>query len=218
MGIALEIGGVEPEAFEEGRRARTALGGFADAVNDERLGHDAADREARVERAEGILEDELDLAPEGLERPLRECGELDPAQAHAAAVGAVEQGRGARERGLAAAALADERQGLARKDREAHPDECRQAAPAACGKMLREAVDGEEGFRHRAALKQATRCRGPTSASAGSAARQVGSASGQRSEKRQPGGRAKGEGIWPGIPAGAPPAPIRGTLAMSAWL
>jgi hypothetical protein len=52
-----------PAALVTTRRA--PLGGVADAVDAQRLADDRPDRHARVERAVGVLEDDLHLAPGG---------------------------------------------------------------------------------------------------------------------------------------------------------
>ena len=192
-GVALEIARREAEARELLCRPRAALARPADAVDDERLGHDAADPEARIERAEGILEDELDRAPMGLEGAPRECRELDATKAHAAAIGAVEEACRARERGLAAARLADEGEGLAWLDREARVHERRDPAPATRREMLGETRDCEEGLAHRPTLKQATLRPGATflERRLGLPARSVGERAtvGEAAAGRQPHGR-----------------------------
>ena len=67
------MGGVEPDLAQRIVDHPGALGRRADAVHLEALAHDLADRHARAERAEGVLEDDLHLAPQ---RPQIALGEL----------------------------------------------------------------------------------------------------------------------------------------------
>src|SRR6185312_17076823 len=77
------------------------------------------DAAARVERGDRILKDELD-APAQSTQPLPALpGKVEPFEQHLASGGAGELQHGAPQRGLAAAALADESQRLAAGEVEA---------------------------------------------------------------------------------------------------
>ncbi len=117
--------GPQAHQAEQLRDPIRALLPVAHAVDQQRLADDVEERHARIERAVGVLEDHLHL---GAQRPQLVPGE--PRQVDHAAPFRAEQhlaGRrrhraqdAARRRGLAAAALAHEPEGLALVDREAH--------------------------------------------------------------------------------------------------
>ena len=92
----------------------------ADAVHLERLADDVAGALPRVERGERVLEDDLQLPAVGPELLLAEARDVVAVELDGAG-GRLDQAHdGAAHRGLAAAALADQPQRLARADREAH--------------------------------------------------------------------------------------------------
>ena len=82
--IAIEVGQVDAA---EGRRHAVGMLGVVDAGIDQRLGHRAIDGEARVERVERVLEDELGLAPEGAQRLAVRPASATPSKAIEPAVG-----------------------------------------------------------------------------------------------------------------------------------
>ena len=87
----------------------------AGLVGGERLGDAVADRHARIEAGERVLEDDLHRAPAAAQRLAVERGEVLAEPQHAAR-GRLDQAQDrAAERRLAAAALADHAQRLARR-------------------------------------------------------------------------------------------------------
>ena len=108
-----------PEQILHARRARVPVG--HDPVHAERLGQDLADGHPGVERAVGVLEDHLDPAPEGPEGGLVERREVLAFEEDRPARRPLELQDAPPRRRLAAARLADEAEGLAAADREAHP-------------------------------------------------------------------------------------------------
>ncbi len=79
-----------------------------------------------------VLEDEADPpAAEGGQLPLVEFGRVDAVQQHAAAGWAFQRAQDAQERALARAAGAEDRQVLARIERQRHAAEDLDAAPPA---------------------------------------------------------------------------------------
>src|SRR6185437_12057800 len=98
----------------EGPRPCLARGGAADAMDGQRLDDDARHRHARVERRERILEHRLDGPPRIGPAARRARGDVDAAEADRAAVDRLQSGDGAAERRLAATALADQSERLAR--------------------------------------------------------------------------------------------------------
>ena len=127
-GEAVRVAAQEPDIEADQRHhllhALKALVRVADLVDHERLADDVVRRHARVERAEGVLEHKLHLAPVG-----EELGSFQAQHVFRHAV-IVEYDRAgvrgdraqdhARGGGLAAARLADQAEALARRDREAH--------------------------------------------------------------------------------------------------
>jgi hypothetical protein len=137
MGIAVGEGRIEAADGEQiahpGRAARRV---GLDRVHVHRLGNDAGDLHARIERAVGILEDDLHPSPQCLQV-------LAPQARHVGAVIPDLAGRGTLQpqnatagRGLAAAALAHQPKRLAAVDGEVnavdslhHADGARQGDP-----------------------------------------------------------------------------------------
>ncbi len=85
---------------------------------------DLAHPHARIERGERILEHDLHLGPFASERLALQLADRRVAQAHAACSRLDQAQDGARQRGLATAGLANQGQGLARRDLERHPVDC----------------------------------------------------------------------------------------------
>ena len=90
----------------------------ADAVDAHRLEQDLADREARIERGVGVLEDDLDAPFIGRVFALRHGQQVAPLEQHAAAGGPVQAQQGQADRGLARARFPDHAQRLAARERE----------------------------------------------------------------------------------------------------
>ena len=87
-------------------------------MDPERLGDQRAHGPARAERGDRVLEHHRDRAPPGLQRPLGEAQELGALEADRARLRRHKADDGAAERGLARAALADQREGVAGRDGE----------------------------------------------------------------------------------------------------
>ena len=97
-------------------RSRCAAGAADEAEGADRLGHDVAHPPARVEAGIGVLEDHLH--PPALLGGGARLGEVGALEQHLAAGRRVEADHQPRHGGLAAAALADEREGGALRDAE----------------------------------------------------------------------------------------------------
>ena len=116
------------------------------------LGDDVAGGHARVERRVGILEDHLHVLAGGDQVLGLELGEVLALEDDLAGGGPVELGDGAGGRGLAAAGLADEAEGLALLDLEVDAVDrvdvallaAQEAAPE--GEVHLEVLDVEQGF------------------------------------------------------------------------
>ena len=89
-----------------------------DAVDHDRLGNDLADLHARVERAVRILENDLDAAPQCQKVLALRLGDIDAVKKDRACGRPFEPQDAPAGRRLAAAALADQPQGLAAPDSE----------------------------------------------------------------------------------------------------
>ena len=174
-----------PDLFDQIGRPSRALGAIADALDQQRFGDDGGHRHARIERAERVLEDDLDCP---LCRPRRGLVKSLPAKQHRAHGRTLQSRDDIAEGALAAAAFADQCEGLADIDVEADIVD-RGQGPPANGELYANAVERDQMVRrrrHGRTLKQATQCRDETSSSGGSACRQPASARPHRSAKRQP--------------------------------
>ena len=88
--------------------------GLAEIFMDrQRLGDDFLDSQSRVERAEGILEDDLHLAPGFAQRARAERGDCGAIEAHHSAGGLNEAQQHAAKSAFAAAGFADQSKGFA---------------------------------------------------------------------------------------------------------
>jgi hypothetical protein len=101
-----------PQARERERLGHALLLGLDHSVDSQALGDGLVDGVPRVERARRVLEHELHAAPVGLQR-LGRRGERLCVDEHLARRRLLQAEDRARQRGLAAAALADEREDLA---------------------------------------------------------------------------------------------------------
>ena len=115
--VAAHVAHVEADRLQQPLHPLGALLAAADAVDHQGLGHDVGHGHARVERAERVLEDVLDVPAEALQRRLVERQHVDRAlgtvEHDPALVGLHRAHDHLADRGLARAALADDRQGLA---------------------------------------------------------------------------------------------------------
>ena len=87
-------------------------------MDDQRLGDDLLDRHARIERAEGVLEDRLGAAAKAAQRRVGRARDVLAVEEDAAGGGLVQPQHEIADRALARAGLADEAQHLAGLDRE----------------------------------------------------------------------------------------------------
>ena len=116
-----------------------------------RLGHDVASPEARVDRGEGVLVDELDVPSHAAQRGAREGEQVLPAEGGRAGIRLDEAQDDASGGGLAGAGLADQAVGLARLDGDVDVrdgvDRAAAAAPTS-GEGLGEAAGVEQRAGH----------------------------------------------------------------------
>jgi hypothetical protein len=96
-------------------------------MNGKRFGNDFADAHARVQRGVGILEDHLRLPARGAQFRSAEREQVAPFELDFATVRLGEPEEHARESSLAAAAFADDSEGLAARDIETHAIHGREA-------------------------------------------------------------------------------------------
>ena len=175
MGVAFGIAGLEADGLEHLHHAFLAPGAPSLAVDLQGLGDDGADRQARVERSERVLEHQRDRAPHRFQPAPGKTAEVAALEADGAGVGPVKLGHGARAGGLAAAAFTDQRQGLAAIEGEADavdgmdpPALAGEQHRAFDGEVLDQPLDLEKGgigparqlaarHRHWPALKQAAK-------------------------------------------------------------
>src|SRR3989442_8652387 len=116
--IGVEELGAEADAGQHLRHPLAPLGRPQGAVAAQRLLHDAADAEPRVQRGGRVLEDHLEIAALAAQRLVAERGEVHVAEAHAAGGGFDEAEDESGDGGLAAGGFPDEAEGLARLDAE----------------------------------------------------------------------------------------------------
>jgi hypothetical protein len=116
---AVAVGRLEANTLQQGVDARRGLG-FRDAAEPQRKADDVARLLARVERAVGVLEDDLELGAQRVQLAPLGVRDVAAGEADAAARRVEQPHRRARQRRLAAAGLADQADGLAGVDRERH--------------------------------------------------------------------------------------------------
>jgi len=112
--VALAQFGEDPEAVAPLLRTLLSVALVTDAVGDERLHDDLVEAEAVVAGLTGGLPDELDESTLLARGARAKAGDRGAVQRDGAGVRCFEQGKDAGERGLAGAALADDREALAR--------------------------------------------------------------------------------------------------------
>ena len=159
VGKALAIGGVEADQPEEFGDPILELLAMHEAMDDEGLGDDLADGMARVEGGVGILKDHLHAGAEPAQLVVVERRQVLAVEEDAAGGRRVELEDGAAGGRFAAAAFADEAEGLAagnvERDAVDRFDEAGLAAEKAAGdgKVFLEVDDANERamVRHRAA-------------------------------------------------------------------
>ena len=101
-------------------------------MQQQRLGQHLADRHARVERAVGVLEDELGAGADAAQLGARQGGEIAALETDRARGRLHQPEREPADRRLAAARLADQRQRLARRHAEARRRRRRAPRRSAC--------------------------------------------------------------------------------------
>ncbi len=119
VGITPGVRGVQPDGLEQFGDALLA-GGFAsgERMNIQRLADDLLDGHARIERPEGVLKNHLKLPATGAQGIAGHAGDVLAVQPDGAGGGVGEPHDGAAEGGLAAAAFADQTEGLAGREAE----------------------------------------------------------------------------------------------------
>ena len=175
--IAAHVLGLQPDLDQQARHAVVPLAGRGgELVDDQRFAEDRADRHARIERGERILEDDLHLAPHGAQIVAAEAQHVLPVERRSRRRGLDQAQHAAARGGLAAAGLADQSERLAAIDRKATRRRPRRRCPtsrdkqaAQHRKMLLEIGDAEQGFAHAASPRwQAMRWPGAISRKRGS--------------------------------------------------
>jgi hypothetical protein len=149
--IALPQPAAQAHALEHRRHARLAPGGVdLRAQRRQRLGHAFRQRHPRVQAGDRVLEDHLDVATQRPPAGVVEPGQVPALVDDAASRDGLQADEGARERGLAAARLADDAQGLAGQQVEvnighcAHPPGVRPRPRAGQRKIHLEAANRED--------------------------------------------------------------------------
>ncbi len=145
-------GRVDADALEQDVRPPAALGSVVEAMDDPGLGHDVADREARVDRREGVLVDELDMAPGLAQLGPSQAQQVPPAEGDAAGVGRDEPQQDPCQCRLARSRLAHQPVCLASFDGEIHVAHGLDLTPPAATTRhegLAEATSIEQGIGHR---------------------------------------------------------------------
>ena len=139
----------QPGPFQRTGDSLPAFGGIAEALGGERLRHRVVDGESRIDRPVGVLKDHLDVPVVLAERASPERRKVAAVlEKDAAAVVALEPHQQAPQRGLAAAALADEAEDLALPDLEAHVVHRVHHGSLAAGEEAGELAARREGLSH----------------------------------------------------------------------
>ena len=152
MRIAVGMLGTEADAAHHVKRRGAARRPIhLRAVELQRLFQDRDDALARIERAVGVLEDDLDVAAEPGKRPPVGLGDVRSLDDEVARGRRLDHGDDPGEGGLAAAGFADDGERPAGREREAHPvhrldEERRREGPARQGVVAGEVVRRDDGF------------------------------------------------------------------------
>ncbi len=126
------------------------------AVDRQRLADNGRDFVARIEGTERILEDDLHVAPAPAHLAVRQGKDVFALEDDGAAGGFNQPQQGARQRGFAAAGLADDAQHLAALERKAHAIQSAHNSAMLAGIVLRKLADLEQRA-HEAGFQHATR-------------------------------------------------------------
>jgi hypothetical protein len=105
--------GAQAHLLKQLSHAPGALVARHDAVEHQRLGEDLADRHARIEGGEGVLKDDLHLAPKRPQAALGEVRDVFTVDPHPALIGGYQPHGKAPQGGLATARFTDQSQRLA---------------------------------------------------------------------------------------------------------
>jgi hypothetical protein len=205
-------GAVEPDGVEDLVDALADLGPWAAAVDAKRLGQRVEDAHLRVQGGVGILEDHLEARARRPQRLALEVGDVAALEEDAPVRDRLRADQRPAERGLAAAALADERQrlalrdgevdgadGLHRRRRPARQESAGQGEGNGEAARLDDGHGRAHGSTSASGWKQATRRRPPWARSSGRSVRQRSLAREQRGAKAQAMGSEAGSGGEPGI-------------------
>ena len=117
MWVFVGIRGAQADRVE---RISDALPGLGRGHTEQRLGDDAADALARVERAVRVLEHHLEIAARSPQRRRRQCVQVTPQQPDVAGRGRLQRHHQPRQRGFARARFADDPEAAAGLQRETH--------------------------------------------------------------------------------------------------
>ena len=176
------------------------------AMDQQRLHDDVFHRHARIERAVGVLENNLHPRPHRAQRPRVEPGDLLAVEMDGPAGRLDQADQQPPQRRLPAAGFPHQPQGLAGADAEIHPVHRPQrhaAAPQERAGPDREMLRQPRGHQQRAHATptriQAASCPGPWFSNGGMAATQASIRRPQRGANRHPAGRRAGSGNDPGI-------------------
>jgi hypothetical protein len=164
-------------------------------VKPQRLFQHRADRHARIERAVGVLEDDLHLPAQGTNFTFLEVGNFFIVEPYFPCAWLEEAQQQPADGGLAAARFADQGQRLAFGELQAHAVDRLHRQ-----EMLDEVFRAQERA-HSGALQHATKWLAVISSSCGISFLQRSTANGQRGWKRQPSGSAAASGTKPWIAA-----------------
>src|ERR1035437_4394824 len=220
--------GGQPHGRDEVRRLFPAPGPGADRVNRERLRHDLADGEPRIQRGRGILEHDADLPAPAIELPAREREPVGPVELDRAPVRRRQPENEARRRRFPGARLPYEGERGSRREIEGDAVQDGHAAVPRRERLV-QIANGKKrrvhthAHRRRAPggssrRKQAASERAPEGTSGGRAAAQRPKASSHRGSNAHPGGRLPGSGTEPSraVRRPAPTAASPGLAASSA--
>src|SRR4051794_17658871 len=110
--VTLEVAHVQPHEVHQFLDQRAAVLAVADVMDDQRFGDDVEHGHARVQRAEGVLEDELQLPAEADQVVVLQVQDVDHAamivEQHGAGIRLQRPHQDLGQRGLAASGLADQ--------------------------------------------------------------------------------------------------------------
>ena len=118
--VVLGVQADELHRLLDQRLAVVAVLAVRHAVDRQRVGDDRTDPAARVQRAVGVLEDHLDLPPIRPQPPPRQVGDVVAVERDAPRRDVVQPGHAAGQRRLPATRFADQAEGFAAPDLEAH--------------------------------------------------------------------------------------------------